>query len=163
MSRLYEFGYSGLGDIALKMSIRNVAAGMILCAGLILSGCAKSGTPDATQQTATVKLKDGGTFSGSVNKSDNSAITLTSANGESRTYPMSQVQSVKYDTAPAPDSSSASTSAAPSAPMAPTAAPPPTRRDSHYPGFNNDLSPEQRQDLGTSRSGWADLSRRDCP
>ena len=74
-----------------------------------MTGCSKSGTTDATQQTATVKLKDGGTFSGAVTKSDTSSISLTSSEGQSRTYPMSQVDSVKYDAAPV-------TTAAPGAP-----------------------------------------------
>jgi hypothetical protein len=75
----------------------------------MLAGCAKSGSTGDAGQTATVRLKDGGSFSGAVTKNDTSAITLTSATGETRTYPMSQVDSVQYATPPVPP--------APGAPM----------------------------------------------
>ncbi len=80
--------------------------GIIVFSGLVysslmLAGCAKKGPGGDAGQTATVRLKDGGTFSGAVTKNDTSAITLTSAAGETRTYPMGQVDSVEYSTAPA--------------------------------------------------------------
>src|SRR5579862_4084849 len=75
---------------------------MIFCAALIMGGCTRNGSSPAAGQTATVTLKDGGSFSGAVTKSDNSAITLASANGETRTYPMTQVDSVQYVPATAP-------------------------------------------------------------
>jgi hypothetical protein len=62
----------------------------------MLSGCGKGSSPGASAPTATVILKDGGTFSGAVANNDASAITLKAANGETRTYPMSQVDSVHY-------------------------------------------------------------------
>ncbi len=91
-----------------------------VCAGLILTGCSKSQAPESTApqtstatptsapvvapapapaQAATVKLKDGTSFSGNVSKSDTTAITLTSADGQTRTYPMAEVDSVKYGVA----------------------------------------------------------------
>jgi hypothetical protein len=82
--------------------MRHKATGIIVFIALFLGGCAKSGSSGATGQTATVTLKDGGSFSGSVAKSDTSAITLTAANGETRTYPMTQVDSVQYVASPAP-------------------------------------------------------------
>ena len=81
--------------------MRNVMIGLVMCGALLLTGCAKSGSTDAGQ-TATVMLKDGGSFTGTVTKSDTSAITLTASNGESRTYPMSQVDSVRYGDTTAP-------------------------------------------------------------
>ena len=63
----------------------------------ILAGCAKTTAPPAGP-SATVTLKDGTTFSGSVTRTDTSAITLQSASGEARTYPMAQVASVNYGT-----------------------------------------------------------------
>jgi hypothetical protein len=94
---------------------------LIFISLLALSGCNKSTAPAATGPNATVTLKDGTTFSGSVTKSDTSTITLQSANGESRTYPMTQVATVQYGDQPA-------TSQAPVAsqyPQQPNPAPPP--------------------------------------
>jgi hypothetical protein len=68
---------------------------------LTLTGCNKSAAPVAAGPAATVTLKDGSTFSGSVTKSDTSTITVQSANGESRTYPMTQVATVQYGDQPA--------------------------------------------------------------
>jgi hypothetical protein len=88
--------------------MRNRTLCLIIAGTLALIGCSK-GPSTAAGQTATVMLKDGGNFSGTVTKSDTSAITLQAANGETRTYPMSQVESVQYT-----DSTTA-TAAAPSA------------------------------------------------
>ena len=77
----------------------------ILAAGLALTGCGKSTTPANPGPSATVTLKDGTVFSGSVTKSDTSTITLQAPSGESRTYPMTQVATVQYadqSTAPMP-------------------------------------------------------------
>jgi hypothetical protein len=75
--------------------MRNKALGLIFCGMLVLAGCGKSSSGDGGR-TATVTLKDGGNFSGSVAKNDGSAITLIAPNGETRTYPMSQVSAVQY-------------------------------------------------------------------
>jgi hypothetical protein len=75
--------------------MRNKVLCFITFGMLVLAGCGKS-SPGDGGRTATVTLKDGGNFSGSVAKNDGSAITLTAANGETRTYPMSQVSSVQY-------------------------------------------------------------------
>ncbi len=88
-------------------------------AGLVLTGCNKSSTSsttDAAGQAATVKLKDGTTFSGSVSKSDTSSITLTSADGQTRTYPMSQVDGIQYGSA-APDPSQMASAPSPGSPV----------------------------------------------
>ena len=66
-----------------------------------LSGCSKkpaeTTTPgNATGQQATVTLKDGSGFAGTVTSSSVSSITLKAPNGEVRTYPMDQVASVQY-------------------------------------------------------------------
>jgi hypothetical protein len=105
--------------------MRNTLAGIILCTALILSACTKSSSSGSTGQAATVKLKDGGSFSGSVVKSDTSAITLAATNGETRTYPMSQVDSVQY-AAPAP--SGVSPMAGNQTVVAPSPPPPPPVR-----------------------------------
>lgn len=69
------------------------------CALLALGGCNKAPAPAASSNTApqaTLTLKDGSTFAGSVTKSDTSAITVQTPGGESRTYPMTQVASIQY-------------------------------------------------------------------
>jgi hypothetical protein len=65
------------------------------CALLASVGCSKAPTP-AGGPTATLTLKDGTTFAGSVTKNDNTAITVQAPTGESRTYPLTQVASVQY-------------------------------------------------------------------
>jgi hypothetical protein len=108
--------------------MRVTVLGFVLAGLVTLAGCSKSTTP-ASGQTAIVNLKDGSTFSGSVTKSDTSSITLVAANGESRTYPMSQVSGVQYVpaetsvTTTAPPSASVPASSAGSAPV--QSAPPP--------------------------------------
>ncbi len=75
-----------------------------------LGGCSKASAPaPATQQQATVTLKDGSTFSGSVTGNSTDSISLQAATGEARTYPMSQVASVQYGPAPAPPNQAAAT------------------------------------------------------
>ncbi len=102
----------------------------------ILAGCSKSSdtaavAPTGSGQVASVKLKDGNSFTGTVKSSDSTAITLVGPGGESRTYPMAQVAAVNYDTpgapapVPAPPASTdkPSPSSAPIAAAAPVAAP----------------------------------------
>jgi hypothetical protein len=93
-----------------------------------LSSCGKS-TPPAAGPVATVTLKDGSTFTGTVTKSDTSAITIQSPTGETRTYPMTQVSGVQYGSdqtgAPVPSTAANTpppppvTSAAPAGAQAP--------------------------------------------
>lgn len=97
---------------------------LLLIAGL--SACSKT-TPAptaSTGQAATVMMKDGTTFAGTVTSSDTSAITVQSASGESRTIPMTQVSGVQYGpAAPAPLTSNP---ASPAPPVnQPAMAPPP--------------------------------------
>ena len=95
-----------------------------LVAILGLAGCSKSAAPAGNPQ-ATVQLHDGSSFSGAVTASSPSSITLQAPNGESRTYPMSQVASVQYaDQSAAAAAPAASGTAAP-APSAAAPAPPP--------------------------------------
>ena len=105
---------------------------VIALAGLAtLVGCSKSSAPAAANQQATVQLHDGSSFAGTVTASSPSSITLQAANGESRTYPMSQVASVQYaDSTAAPPGSNAPPASAPAAAVpaaapAPAAPPPP--------------------------------------
>ena len=95
----------------------------------LLTGCSQ--TPNSTTAnlnsapagpSATVKLKDGATFEGVVKSSDSTAITLQSAKGETRTYPMTQVASVNYGSSDAPFAA-----ARPSPVSAPSGTPSPTR------------------------------------
>jgi hypothetical protein len=75
----------------------------VIAALAALWGCSKAPAPaPAAQQQATVTLKDGSTFSGSVTGNSTDSISLQAATGEARTYPMSQVASVQYGPAPAP-------------------------------------------------------------
>jgi len=76
--------------------MRNKALWFLFFGILMLAGCGKGSSSGAGEQSATVTLKDGGSFSGSVAKNDTSAITLKATNGETRTYPMTQVDSVRY-------------------------------------------------------------------
>lgn len=91
---------------------------LVFAAAITVGGCSKSTAPAGVGPNATVTLKDGSTFSGSVTKSDTSNITLQGPSGESRTYPMTQVASVQYSDQPV--------AAAPMAPSAPAA---PAQRD----------------------------------
>jgi hypothetical protein len=75
--------------------MRNKGLWLVVFGMLALAGCGKQSSGDGAR-TATVTLKDGGTFSGVVAKNDGSAITLKAASGETRTYPMTQVDSVQY-------------------------------------------------------------------
>ena len=93
---------------------------LLFIAMLALAGCNRTTAP-AQGPPATVTLKDGSTFSGNVTKSDAATITLQAATGESRTYPMTQVSSVQYDTPASP----------PPPATAPTAQQPPPPEPSH--------------------------------
>ena len=66
--------------------MRSTTITVVFLTILTLAGCSKT-APTAPGSAATVMLKDGSTFTGSVTKSDTSSITLTSSSGESRTYP----------------------------------------------------------------------------
>jgi len=98
----------------------------------MLWGCSTTpSTPGTAGQQATVTLNDGTTFSGTVTNNSTSAITLQAPNGESRTYPLSQVASVQY--VPAPGANPANQAANPptnqptnqAQNLRPTAPPPP--------------------------------------
>jgi hypothetical protein len=120
--------------------MRNKWLYLVFCGALLLGGCSKSGP---TGPTATVSLRDGTTFTGTVTKSDTTGITLTSANGETRTYPMSQVDSISYASgAPGATGETGEETAATTTPAAPvttapantpTTAPPPPRRPAAEP------------------------------
>ena len=81
---------------ATNVSMRTNSIAIALLGVLMLVGCSRSTQAGPDGQTATIALKDGGTFTGTVAKSDTSAITVTSPSGETRTYPMGQVDSVHY-------------------------------------------------------------------
>ena len=89
--------------------MRTKIAVLVVFALITLAGCSKDSTSATGGQQATVTLKDGTTFSGTVAGNTADAITLRAASGESRTYPMAQIAGVKYEdaAAPAPASSSA--------------------------------------------------------
>ncbi len=111
--------------------MRNKWLYLAFCGALLLGGCSKSGPAGPT---ATVSLRDGTTFTGTVTKSDTTGVTLTSATGESRTYPMSQVDSISYangapgatgDTGDEMAATTPATSAPVAAPTTNPATPPP--------------------------------------
>jgi hypothetical protein len=104
--------------------MRNKWLYLTFCGVLMLAGCSKSAPAGPT---ATVSLRDGSTFTGTVTKSDTTGITLESSTGESRTYPMNQVNSISYaNGAPAePETDTAATST-PETTTPPPAAPKPT-------------------------------------
>jgi hypothetical protein len=86
--------------------LRKTLLSTVLITFVCLAGCSKtSPTAGGPGPQATVQLRDGSSFSGAVTNSSPSAITLQGAAGDSRTYPMTQVQSVQYadvSQAPAP-------------------------------------------------------------
>ncbi len=100
---------------------------LLVCVSLmLLGGCAKKAAQTTTGPQATVNLRDGTTFAGTVTKSSPSQITLTGPTGESRTYPMSQVDTVQYGPTPPPVSQAppATAAASPMPAYAPPAAAP---------------------------------------
>jgi hypothetical protein len=80
---------------------------------MLLGGCAKKAAQTAPGPQATVNLRDGTVFAGTVTKSSPSQITLTAPTGESRTYPMSQVATVQYGPGQTPPQATAATSPMP--------------------------------------------------
>jgi hypothetical protein len=114
----------------------------IILLSLSLYGCNKASQAPAVAAgpTATVTLKDGGSFTGVVTASSPADMTLKSSTGEARTYPLDQVLSVKYADAIPPEPVAAAaqppvnkmapepraTAPAPSSRMTSTAPPPPT-------------------------------------
>ena len=110
--------YSGYfsDKLAKGILMRKHIIAIAVAALVSLVGCSKSSAPAAANQQATVQLHDGSSFAGTVTASSPSSITLQGGNGESRTYPMSQVASVQY----------ADSTAAPAGSNAPPNAPPAT-------------------------------------
>lgn len=95
---------------------------------LVSSGCGKKPAPAGNQQ-ATVTLRDGTTFTGTVTSNSTSEITLIGANGETRTYPMSQVDSVQYGQPQQTAATNPPPAAAPAIPQpAAPASPPPVQQ-----------------------------------
>src|SRR5580658_9516657 len=81
--------------------MRNKLPLAILFGGVaMLASCGTNTSPSSRAETATVHLKDGTTFEGTVTKSDTSSITVQASSGETRSYPMSRVNSVKYASLP---------------------------------------------------------------
>lgn len=116
------------------------ASVFVLCAGLLaLTGCSKSTPPSAAGPTATLTLKDGSSFAGTVTQSDTAAITVQAPSGESRTYPMTQVASVQYANPPAappaaaPQPATAPPMPAQTAPAQTASTPPPPENPSAPP------------------------------
>ena len=75
---------------------------VVLVSFLSLLGCSKTPVPVVEGPQATVTLKDGGHFTGMVTASTPTDMTLVAPGGESRSYPLAQVTSVKYLDSAAP-------------------------------------------------------------
>jgi hypothetical protein len=107
--------------------MRRVVTELIFGGLIIAGGCNKKPAPAATGPQAVVLLKDGASFAGTVTQSSPSQITLTAPNGETRTYQMTQVDTVQYST---PQPTASNTPGPPEAapaqtPLPQQAAPPP--------------------------------------
>ncbi len=104
------------------MRLKTVIPVIVVMAAL--SACSKAPAPNpAAQQQATVTLKDGSTFTGSVTSNSTDSISLQAATGEARTYPMSQVASVQYTGAPTQTAATQQPSSPAPPPPSPTPAP----------------------------------------
>lgn len=75
--------------------MRAILIPVVLLGLLTLSGCKKDAEVVSGPQ-ATVTVKDGTSFTGVVTASSPTDMTLQGPTGESRTYPLDQVLSVKY-------------------------------------------------------------------
>jgi hypothetical protein len=93
---------------------------VIIISMMSLWSCNKTSAP-ANAPQATVMLKDGSSFAGTVTKSSPADITVQAPSGESRTYPMTQVATVQYMDQPAGYTPTAATTP----PPAPVPAPAP--------------------------------------
>jgi hypothetical protein len=94
---------------------------LILPATLFLWLCSCA-TKEADRPHATVTMRDGSTFAGSVVSTSASEITVAGDDKSSRTIPMNQVKSIEYDDAPPAAAASAvpdPTKPAPAAPAKP--------------------------------------------
>ena len=69
----------------------------LLILSCLLCSCAKQ---ESTGPHATVTMRDGSTYTGSVTASSPSSVTMAGDDKTSRTIPMSQVKSIEYDEAP---------------------------------------------------------------
>lgn len=126
--------------------MRPIITSAVICGLAVLSGCSKqpgnSKVQTVGQQTtgqdAVITLADGSGFAGKVTQSSTSSITLVAPNGETRTYPMSQVASVQYN----PGQQTASTSN-PTVPPSGTAAPLATQPASASPTAASSPAPVQ--------------------
>ena len=76
----------------------------------LLASCA---TKPASGQHATVFMRDGSTLTGTVTATSPSEITLAGDDNTTHTVPMTQVKSIEYDEAAAPQTSATQTGAAP--------------------------------------------------
>ena len=99
---------------------------ILLAAALGFSGCNKSAPRPAGSESAALTLKDGTVVTGAVTDRDTSAISLRTATGEARTYPLAQIAQVTYGQPPSPAAVSAPPPVNPPAVTpAPNPAPPP--------------------------------------
>lgn len=98
---------------------------ILLAAALGFSSCNKSAPPPAGSQSAVLTLKDGTVVNGIVTNSDTSAISLRTAAGETRTYPMAQIAQVTYGTGSQPSPPAAISTAPNPAPPPPASGPAP--------------------------------------
>jgi hypothetical protein len=89
---------------------RTIFVGATLGALFLLASCANK---QASGQHATVFMRDGSTLTGTVTATSPSEITLAGDDNTTHTVPMTQVKSIEYDEAGAPQTSAAQTGATP--------------------------------------------------
>src|SRR5215467_207077 len=75
----------------------------------LLASCGTKQTPG---QHATIFMRDGTTLTGTVTATSPTEVTLAGDDNASHTVPMTQVKSIEYDDAAAPQTSAGQTSAA---------------------------------------------------
>src|SRR5262249_32171354 len=92
-----------------NLILRTVLASATLGALFLLASCTAKQAPG---QHATIFMRDGTTLSGTVTATSPTEVTLTADDNASHTVPMTQVKSIEYDDAAAPQTSAGQTSAA---------------------------------------------------
>lgn len=82
-------------------TMRNLVSNVVLVLAFgLLGGCSKSDTATSGAPHATISLRDGTSYAGTVTKSSPTQITVAGDDKSTRTFAMKDVKSVEYDEAP---------------------------------------------------------------